>query len=136
MLDERGRRKPNFREEDSVGVVFGDGQTWHVPKPWLEVRPILRENRVMDNLKLLTYGKDLDSIIDSLASARTFGDQIYLSAFLATHLLQWQYDLSVEEISELFKWRVGEPASFAWAQAVVAVATGQSGPKLWRDTGD
>ena len=46
MIDEKSRRKESFDQRNSVPVVLADGQTWHLPKPWLELHPVFRDGKV------------------------------------------------------------------------------------------
>ena len=65
MLDEAAKRKPNFDERNAAPVVLADGQTWYVPKPWLEVRPVFRGGKAVRAYPVLTCGPELDALIEA-----------------------------------------------------------------------
>ena len=46
----------SFDEANSAPVVLADGQTWYVPKPWLEVRPVFRGGKPSTAYRVLTCG--------------------------------------------------------------------------------
>ena len=55
------KRKPNFDDCNSALVVLADGQSWHVPKPWLEIRPVFRRGKAVTAYPVLTCGAELDA---------------------------------------------------------------------------
>jgi hypothetical protein len=130
MTDERSRRKTLFDETNSVAVVLADGQTWYVPKPWLELRPGFRDGKAVGAFTVLTYSREVDDLIARLADSQTFVDQMSTVATLAAWLLQFQYDLTDADLDQLLAYRRNDPASLAWARTVIEVATGRSGPKV------
>jgi len=129
MIDEKTRRKPNFDERNSSPVVLADGQTWHLPKPWLELRPVFRDGKPVTAYGLLTSGAELDELVEAIGEAETFRAQVVGAASLAARLLLHHYDLSDADLDELLRFRVSDPASLAWMENVIEIATGQSGPK-------
>lgn len=135
MLDEFTLRMSNFDEANSVPVVLADGQLWWFPKPWLEIRPVFQDGKADANFPVLTYGNDIDALIMVQARCETLDEQLTAVATLAAILLRWHYVLDDAELDQLLAYRVGEPASQAWFDEVMAVATGQSGPKRSRAGG-
>ncbi len=129
MIDEQSKRKGNFDEKNSGPVIFADGQTWHVPKPWLEVRPVFRGGRAVSAYRALTCGPELDALIDAAAESESLDVQVVAAATLGAHLLLWQYELSDEELDRLLAFRISDPASLQWMRDLFSLATGQSGPK-------
>lgn len=127
--DERSRRKETFDEPNSVAVTFHGGETWFLPKPWLEVRPVFRRGRAVDSVAMLTNGPELDELVDAIAEAESFAAQIVGAASLGAKLLLYHYDLADEDLDRLLCFRVTDPASMEWVQKVIEVATGRSGPK-------
>jgi hypothetical protein len=130
MIDERSKRKPNFDECNSAPVVLADGQRWHVPKPWLEIRPVFHGGRAVRAHAAITSGPDLDAMIDAVADAEDRVTQISLVASLAAHLLLWHYALDDDELDQLLAFRLSDEASAIWIREIFAIATGQSGPKV------
>ena len=135
MLDEAAKRKPNFDERNSVPVVLADGQSWHVPKPWLEIRPVFRRGRAVSSYPVLTCGPELDGLIEAMADCDDLDNQVVAAASLAAHLLLWHYDLSDADLDTLLAFRATDETSLNWLREVFAVATGRSGPKRSRAGG-
>jgi hypothetical protein len=132
MLDEQAKRKPNFDQRNSVPVTLADGQSWHVPKPWLEIRPIFRGGRVANAYPVLTQGPQLDELVTAMAECEDRSSQVMAAASLAAHLLTWHYELTDPELDQLLAFRVADEDSAKWMHEIFAVATGQSGPKVSR----
>jgi hypothetical protein len=135
-MDEKAKRKPNFDARNAAPVVFADGQTWYVPKPWLEIRPIFRNGKAVDAYPVPTCGPELDGLIDAIGQADDHFAQIAAVATLAAELLRWHYDLSDAELDGLLAFRSADPASLQWVRDVIGIATGQSGPKVYSAGGD
>ena len=85
MVDERSKRKPNFDERNSAPVVLADGQVWHVPKPWLKVRPVFRGGRAVSAYRVLTCGAELDGLVEAMAEAEDLDGQVIAIASLAAY---------------------------------------------------
>ena len=128
-LDESSLRKPNFDERNSVPVVFADGQAWHVPKPWLEVRPVFKKGKAVTSYPVLTHGAQLDELVETMADCEHLDAQVVAAASLAAHLLTWHYNLADAQLDQLLAFRRGDEASHQWLRDVFAIATGNSGPK-------
>ncbi len=135
MLDETQRRKSNFDEGHSAPVVLADGQRWYLPKPWLEIRPVFRDGKAVSAYNVLTAGPELDELVEAIADADTAKAQVIGVATLAAKLLRHHYALADEDLDQLLRFRIGEEASMAWVEAVIEIATGQSGPKRSRAGG-
>jgi hypothetical protein len=131
MIDEIAKRKENFSERDAAAVVLADGQSWYVPKPWLEIRPVFRNGHAAYSYSVLTCGPRLDALVEAIGGIDN-DDEILIAgvATLAAYLLKWHYDLDDRELDHLLAFRVGDPDSLAWVRQVVAIATGGSGPKV------
>jgi hypothetical protein len=124
MIDEKALRKPTFDESNSAPVVLADGQTWYLPKPWLEVRPTFRGGRAVDSLPALTCGAEFDSLRDAVQTAE--GDEIITAgATLAAHMLLLNYDVSDAQLSTLLVFRT----EVSWLREAMAIANGATGPK-------
>jgi hypothetical protein len=129
-------RKECFDEATSAPVVLADGQTWWLPKPWLEIRPTFRGGRSVGAYPVLTYGRELDELLDAVGKSDDGIVQIGAVAGLGAYLLRQQYRLDDQDLDELLCFRVGDEASEGWACAVMDVATGRSGPKVSSAGGD
>lgn len=137
MLDEVAKRKPDlFDEGNSVRIVLADGQAWAFPKPWLVVRPIFREGRVVSRYNVLTYGPAVDDLIEAVAGSDSAVDHICAVASLAAYFLQWHYDLVDSELDQLLAYRAADEASMNWLKRVMEIATGSEGPKVSCAGGD
>ena len=132
MIDEPSKRRECFDETNSVAVVLADGQTWYVPKPWLELRPGFHDGKAVSAYTVLTYNHEVDDLIQRLAEADNFVMQMSTVATLAAWLLQFQYDLTDADLDQLLAYRRNDPDSIAWAKTVIETATGRSGPKVLR----
>jgi hypothetical protein len=130
VLDETSKRKPNFDERNSAPVVLADSQTWFVPKPWLEIRPVFRGGRAVRAYPVLTRGPELDGLVEAMAECEDLDSQVVAVASLAAHLLCWHYELTDAELDGLLCFRRGDEQSLNWLREVFAVATGQSGLKV------
>ena len=87
MIDEASKRKPNFDERNAAPVVLADGQTWFVPKPWLEIRPVFRGGKPVSAYRVLTCGPELDGLVEAIKDADDLDLQVSAVASLAAHLL-------------------------------------------------
>ncbi len=129
MIDEKSKRKPNFDERNAAPVVFADGQSWFVPKPWLEIRPVFRKGRAVTAYPVLTHGAELDSLVEAMAECDDLDAQVVAAASLAACLLTWHYDLTDAELDQLLAFRASDATSLEWMKQSFAIATGRSGPK-------
>jgi hypothetical protein len=136
MLDEVAKRKPNFDDRNSAPVVLADGQAWHVPKPWLEIRPVFRGGKAVTAYPVRTCGPELDQLVEAMADADDIFEQVCGVATLAAWLLRWHYELDDADLDQLLAFRRSDERSLQWMRDVMAIATGQSGPKAWRAGGD
>ena len=136
MTDERAKRKPRFDERNSVWIALADGARWAFPKPWLEVYTSFREGRAVSTYPVLTYGPELDELVDAIGECHDNAALIIGAASLGAFLLRRHYDLSDEDLDRLFAVRVGDPSSWGWAQAVIEVATGSGGSRSFRGGSD
>lgn len=137
MLDEVAKRKPEtFDEANSVRVVLADGQEWAFPKPWLVVRPVFRDGRVVTRYNVLTYGQAVDDLIEAVAGSDSAVEHICSVASLAAYFLQWHYTLVDAELDQLLAYRSADPESMNWLKRVMEIATGSDGPKVSCAGGD
>jgi hypothetical protein len=136
VLDEVAKRKPNFSERNAAPVVLANGQTWWVPKPWLEIRPIFRGGKAVSAYPVPTQGPELDELVEAMAECEDRAGQVIAAASLAAHLLSWHYELTDSELAGLLTFRLHDDSSDQWMREVFAIAIGQSGPKVCRAGSD
>lgn len=136
MLDEASKRKPNFDARNSAPVVLADGQSWFVPKPWLEIRPVFRSGKAVTAYPVLTCGPELDALIEAMGESDDLDGQVTAVASLAAYLLRWHYELTDDDLDQLLAFRIGDETSLDWLRETCNIATGRSGPKVWSAGGD
>ena len=68
-------------------------RAWHMPKPWLEIRPVFRGGKAVTAYPVLTCGRSWTALSKQWAMPTTSGGQITAVASLAAYLLRWHYDL-------------------------------------------
>ncbi len=128
MLDELAKRKPELVERDSVRVVFGDGQAWAIPKPWLEIRPIFKNRVARGSYRALAYGPPIDDLVEVI---KDLGGDVYATAVAvataAAALLRRNYDLTDAELDQLLNYRPDDVSTFQWVGHVVEIAAGMHG---------
>jgi hypothetical protein len=136
MFDERAKRHPEFDERNSAWITLADGGRWAFPKPWLEVHARFRDGRAVASDPVLTYGPELEALVDAVDECRDNAALLVGAASLGAYLLRRNYDLSDDDLDRLFAVRVGDPSSWEWAKAVIGVATGTSGSRSFRAGSD
>jgi hypothetical protein len=136
MIDEAAKRKDNFDQRNAAPVVLADGQPWFIPKPWLEVRPVFRGGKPVNSYRVLTCGPELDALLEAIGECDDLDGQVMALASLAAYLLRWHYELTDEDLDGLLAFRCGDETSFEWMSQVISIATGRSGPKVYRAGGD
>jgi hypothetical protein len=129
MLNEKAKRRETFDERNSVPIVLADGQSWAIPKPWLEIRASFEGGKARTSYPALTYGPELDALVKAIGECRDNVALLCGVASLAAYLVSRNYDLSDDDLDRLFAFRLGDAESWEWARAVMDVATGRSGPK-------
>lgn len=136
MLDEPSHRKECFDEANSAWVKFANGQSFAFPKPWLEVYATFHGGTALATRSVLTYGPELDGLVKLLGECRDDGAFLRGAATLGACLLRQQYELSEEDLDQIFCFRLGDPESWGWAAEVAGIAAGHSGPKVGRGGGN
>lgn len=129
MLLESLKRREGFDAGRSHPVVLSDGQTWLLPKPWIAIHPVFRDGRPVDEWRCLTYGPELDALIERIKDSDDLVEQVTAGVALAALLLTRNYDLTDDELAEVLVYRAGDPASRAMLESVLDVVTGRTGPK-------
>jgi hypothetical protein len=129
MFNERAKRKPEFDERLSAWITLADGGRWAFPKPWLEVHATFRDGRAVSSYPLLTYGPELDELVNAIDECQDNAALLLGAASLGAYLLRRNYELSDEDLDGLFVFRLGDPSSWDWAKQVIEVATGTGGSR-------
>lgn len=62
MIDEAAKRRETFDLAASAPVVLSDGQTWYLPRPFLELRPTFAGGKVAGTYPVLTSRRRLTPI--------------------------------------------------------------------------
>jgi hypothetical protein len=136
MFDERAKRNPEFDDRNSTWITLADGGRWAFPKPWLEIHASFRDGRAVASYPVFTYGPELEELVNAIDECRDDAALLVGAASLGAYLLRRNYDLSDDELDQLFAVCVGDPLSWEWVKAVIGVATGTSGSRSFRAGSD
>jgi hypothetical protein len=123
-IDEASRRREEFQEA-SAPVVLADGQTWHIPKPFIAIFPSFVDGRAVNGFRHLTYGPDLDAHMGAIREEEEPIDRLLLVLTLGAYLLRRNYDLTDDELDELFVYRMDDEQSAEMVKAILDVAAGR-----------
>jgi hypothetical protein len=129
VVDETAKRRETFDLASSAPVVLADKQTWHFPKPRFEIRPSFAGGRAVGTHPVVTQGPELDELVDAVGKCEDAATLLVGAATLGAHLLIRNYDLTDDELGELFAYRPDDQNSWKWLQSVMGIATGTSSPK-------
>ena len=116
-LDERALRKPGFSE--GYGVVLADGQTWIFPKPRIRFRPKIGADGRVEVGGGPGFGPEYDQQIDVLYGMTEAEpiEQLRVRFEVAVRLLQSNYELTSDQLSELIVYEAeDEAAQDQWVQ--------------------
>jgi hypothetical protein len=123
-LIEQYRRKPDFDADNCTPIVLADGQEWYFAKPWLEVRPIFRDAKVVAGPRMLTC-RELDPLIEAIGAEENPMKQAWGVLNLGALILLRSYDLDDAELGRLFILRPGDADSDRMLREIIEVATGR-----------
>jgi hypothetical protein len=132
VLDEKGLRRPECDERTSVAVRLADGNDWLLPKPFVEIHASFRGGKAEATFPVLTYGPELDALIEAVGECRDNAAILCGAATLGAYLVTRNYDLDDSQLDMLFAFRPGDPGSWDWINAVMDVATGVGGSRSFR----
>jgi hypothetical protein len=122
MVDEKAKRRVEGRFDRSVPVIFADGQRWEVPLPSLTIRPHFKNGRATHATSFLSYGDDVDALVEAIGAATDPSAVICGTATLAAELLRANYDLTEGELDTLLALAPGsEDPRYQWPAAVMEV---------------
>jgi hypothetical protein len=120
---EKDRRREEFL--GGIEVRLSDGQIWLVPKPRVRIRPV-RDASGMRLVGLFTFGDAYNAKWEAWAGATSNSAQKAALLDLAFDLLQRNYELSDDELSDLLAWDPEDPEGEARMEALAAIAGGES----------
>jgi hypothetical protein len=116
------------RREDFLGgieVRLNDGQLWTLPKPRVRIRPV-RDASGMRLVGLFTFGDAYNAKWEAFAGAVDSRAQRAALLDLAFDLLQRNYKLSDDELSDLLAWDPEDDAGAERLEALAAIVSGDS----------
>lgn len=125
-LDENRLRRPEFLE--GVPIPLADGQTWHFPRPTIDVVPEVRADGAVKLASRPSFGPGYDDLIDAFHQASTPAEQLRALFTLAIDLLSRNYNLEPGHYPQLLRFRGGDRECETTWQQIVDVALGR-GPK-------
>jgi hypothetical protein len=123
-LIEQYRRLPDFDPEHCTPIKLSDGQEWFFPKPWLSLIPIVRGDEVVAHSRHVTFGDDLDVLLEAIAAEENPVEQIMKVLALAIFLLKRNYDLQSDEFQRILTYRVGDSESEEMINQIIDVTLG------------
>ncbi len=106
--------------------MFGDGSTWHVPRPTWWRRPVFRLGREVGEAAGFGYGQHHEARIQRVIEAADHEARASAVADLAAALLGANYELDSNELDRLLSFRPDDPASVSWMLRVLEIATGKA----------
>lgn len=123
-IDEKSRRLPTFDDQESVPVVFGDGQEWFLPRPHINVFALFADGKARRETSN-SFGQEFQAKIARVDLTDEFADVCDLAA----DLLRRNYDLPDADLSALLRYDSRDEDSRSWMTAVYSVALGLDAPK-------
>jgi hypothetical protein len=123
-LDEVVLRRPGIDLGNSVGVVFGDQGTWHVPKLLVRMRPIFK-GRKTESVLAVTDDPEFNALVKTIEEEDSYASLANMAAWL----LCKNYELSDEQLGDILIYDPKDESPDRWALKVMAVIYGRTGPK-------
>jgi hypothetical protein len=125
-VDEVALRRPQFDLEQSVPVVMGNHMTFWLPKPLYVVDPLDRDP---ERVRLRQYAAELEGLVDRVYAAAGARPMVEAVIALGAKLVLANYEAYDAVLEEVLVFRLGDAQSGELLRQVIALATGQSGPK-------
>jgi hypothetical protein len=121
-------RKPKgelSKDPKFAPVVFGDGATYYIQKPWVEIRPVFKDGAAIGTYRTLTNGHIVDGFLEAITDSDDPSVNLCAVASIAAIRLREQYDLTESDLDRILCLKAGEPS--AWISDVIEIATGRRG---------
>ena len=128
MQNEESFRRPDF--QGGRPVQLADGQSWYIPLPILESRPLLLESRDDRVEALTTFGPEFDRLVAACQETETAPEEARVLLELAVDLLGRNYDLSLDQYRALLQYGVQDRDHNEPLLAIHRIATG-TGPRTF-----
>jgi hypothetical protein len=100
-------------------------QPWAIPKPYIAIFPTFRDGVAESGFRHLTYGPDLDAHMDAIRECEEPIDRLLLVLTLGAYLLRRNYELTDDELDDLFVYRMDDEQSAEMVKAILDVAAGR-----------
>lgn len=124
MPTESEKRRPTFDLAASHPVVMGDGQTWYLPKPHTRMRPKLAGRKVVATL-VVTDDPEFNALVQAIEDEDSYASVVQMAAYL----LDRNYDLTDDEMSEVLTYDPADQSPERWTIGVMNTIYGRTGPK-------
>lgn len=119
------RLKTDVNVEHCTPIRLMDGQDWFIKRPMLELHPVFKDGKATHFTKHITLGASLDVLVEAIGAENIDPVQrVQGIQRLGALLIKECYDVTDEELSLLFHYTVGDPASEAMISDIIAAATG------------
>ena len=126
-LNEKALRKDSFTE--GAVVKLADQQEWTFPKPTIELLPIITEGKAIFGPARPSFGQEYWELFETYAQAENSGETMAALLNLAIYIIRKNYDISDEDVVNLFPFVYGDDEnSEMWGQ-IADVAMGNGSPK-------
>ena len=126
-IDEETRRRPEFAGE--VPVVLCDGQTWHLPKPRINLAPRRIGGKFEIRPEVRGWGDEYYQKLDALELAYQHDDTTEIlnaQMDLCCALILKNYDLADEELARVLWFDSGDEANTAMRDTLLRTAQGNA----------
>jgi hypothetical protein len=125
-LDEQALRRPEFSA--GVPIRLADGQTWHFPKPTIDLFPVVDRAGQVAVGGAASFGPEYDDLVEAFYRARSHSpaDQLQALFALGVDLLGRNYLLAPEHFRGVLRFQAGHEAHETMWQEILDVALGAS----------
>ncbi len=120
---EESLRSARFRFGQAI--TLEDGQDWHFPTPRVLFRPSFATGRVSESTPATDLGDDFNHALDALESSENDNRSFLSRMFeLAAIMMRYNYNITDDQLTELFAFRPGDEASQDTWRSIMGVARG------------
>ncbi len=137
MFNEKDLRKQNVDPENCIPVVLADGQPWLFPRVWLSLRPVFKGGKATEMRLTSSIGTEFDAMKQAVEDAALSeeGNWPLAAANLAAFLLEKNYDITDEALSEILVFPTSGEHAYELLRTIMDVAHGRTDPKELTPTG-